>query len=85
MKIINLSPEPNDAEIRRSIKPVISYPIDNLPVFDATFYKTASKKMNLIESIIIPPRDAKTFERKPKYKNTKYKNQTNSKDYRTKK
>ena len=62
MKIINLSPEPNDAEIRRSIKPVISYPIDNLPVFDATFYKTASKKMNLIESIIIPPRDAKTFE-----------------------
>jgi len=62
MKIINHSPEPNDAEIRRAIKPVISYPIDNLPVFDADFYKTASKNMSLVESIIIPPRDAKTFE-----------------------
>ena len=62
MKTINHNPEPNDAAIRRSIKPVISYPIDNLPNFDEDFYKTARKEMNLIESIIIPPRDAKTFE-----------------------
>ena len=62
MKIINLSPEPNDAETRRSIKPVISYPIDNLPAYDAGFYKSACENMNLTESIIIPPRDARTFE-----------------------
>ena len=62
MKTINLSPEPNDAQIRRSIKPVISYPIDNFPAFDAGLYRAARDNMNLIESIIIPPRDAKTFE-----------------------
>ncbi|MEC7596237.1 MAG: DUF1989 domain-containing protein [Pseudomonadota bacterium] len=62
MKTINLSPEPNDAQIRRSIKPVISYPIDNFPAFDAELYRAARDNMNLIESIIIPPRDAKTFE-----------------------
>ena len=62
MKTINLSPEPNDAEIRRAMKPVISYPIDNLPAFDQDFYINASSNMDLVESIIIPPRDAKTFE-----------------------
>jgi uncharacterized protein YcgI (DUF1989 family) len=62
MKTINLSPEPNDAETRRSIKPVISYPIDNLPAFDQDFYRNASSNIDLVESIIIPPRDARTFE-----------------------
>lgn len=62
MKTINLSSEPNDAEIRRAMKPVISYPIDNLPAFDQDFYINASSNMDLVESIIIPPRDAKTFE-----------------------
>ena len=62
MKTINLSPEPNDAEIRRAMKPVISYPIDNLPAFDQDFYINASSNMDLVESSIIPPRDAKTCE-----------------------
>ena len=53
MKTINHNPEPNDAAIRRSIKPVISYPIDNLPNFDEDFYKTARKEMNLIELSLI--------------------------------
>ena len=35
MKIINQSPEPDDAKSRRGIKPVISYPIDNLPAYDS--------------------------------------------------
>ena len=30
MKTINLNPEPNDAEIRRAMKPVISYTIDKI-------------------------------------------------------
>jgi uncharacterized protein YcgI (DUF1989 family) len=41
---------------------VISYPIDNLPAFDQDFYRNASSNIDLIESIIIPPRDARTFE-----------------------
>ena len=52
MKIINQSLEPNDAKSRRAIKPVISYPIDNLPAYDANLYQSARDNMNLIESII---------------------------------
>ena len=62
MKIINQSPEPNNAKSRRGIKPVISYPIDNLPAYDANIYQSARENMHLVESIIIPPRDARTFE-----------------------
>ena len=62
MKIINQNLEPSDAEERRASKPVISYPIDNLPKYDSVLYQDARDKMELIESIIIPPRDAKTFE-----------------------
>ena len=39
MKIINQSPEPDNAKSRRGIKPVISYPIDNLPAYDANIYQ----------------------------------------------
>ena len=62
MKIINQSPEPDNAKSRRGIKPVISYPIDNLPAYDANIYQSARENMHLVESIIIPPRDARTFE-----------------------
>ena len=50
MKIINLSPEPNDAETRRSIKPVISYPIDNLPAYDACLLYTSPSPRDVEES-----------------------------------
>ncbi len=62
MKTINQNSAPKDAKVRREIKPVISYPIDNLPVFNEDFYKAARDNMALVDSIIIPPRDAKTFE-----------------------
>ena len=39
MKTINQNSAPKDAKVRREIKPVISYPIDNLPVFNEDFYK----------------------------------------------
>ena len=45
MKIINQSPEPDDAKSRRGIKPVISYPIDNLPAYDANIYQSARENM----------------------------------------
>ena len=62
MKTINQNQEPVDAKERRAIKPVISYPIDNLPKYDASLYAKARDEMKLVESIVIPPRDAKTFE-----------------------
>ena len=62
MKTIKQNQEPSDAQERRAIKPVICYPIDNLPSHDSSLYANARSKMELIESIIIPPRGAKTFE-----------------------
>ena len=62
MKTINQNLAPQDAKVRREIKPIISYPVDNLPVFDEDFYKAARDNMALVDSIIIPPRDARTFE-----------------------
>ena len=62
MKTIKQNQEPSDAQERRAIKPVICYPIDNLPSHDSSLYANARSKMKLVESIIIPPRDAKAFE-----------------------
>jgi len=62
MKTINQNQEPVDARERRAIKPVISYPIDNLPKYDSSLYADARDEMKLVETIIIPPRKAKTFE-----------------------
>jgi uncharacterized protein YcgI (DUF1989 family) len=62
MKTINQNQEPVDAKERRAIKPVISYPIDNLPKYDSSLYADARDEMKLVETIIIPPREAKTFE-----------------------
>jgi hypothetical protein len=61
MKTICQNPEPFDAKERRTIKPVVSYPIDNLPTYDSTLYRDARDKMKLVDSVIIPPREAKTF------------------------
>jgi len=62
MKTINQNQEPVDAKERRAIKPVISYPIDNLPKYDSSLYADARDEMKFVETIIIPPREAKTFE-----------------------
>jgi uncharacterized protein YcgI (DUF1989 family) len=62
MKTINQNQEPVDAKERRAIKPVISYPIDNLPKYDSSLYADVRDEMKLVETIIIPPREAKTFE-----------------------
>ena len=50
---------PEDADARRAAKPVICYPIDDLPARDsddlATLRQTASKSAE----ILVPPRDAR--------------------------
>ena len=52
---------PDDAELRKSVKPVICYPIDSLKSPNMNDYLIARKNLKKIDQIIIPPRDAKCF------------------------
>lgn len=61
MKIIRTHPAPDDAAERKSVEPVVCYPIDNLPPFDEDFYNTARKGAVLIDSVTVEPRDASSF------------------------
>lgn len=54
-------PEPADAADRRAARPVICYPPETLPRNDARVYETARATMARIETITVPPRDAKAF------------------------
>lgn len=53
---------PADAEQRKSIEPVVCYPIDTLPEFDPEYYRDSRGSLELTDSVLIAPRDAKTFE-----------------------
>ena len=52
---------PDDAELRKSVKPVICYPTDSLKSPNMNDYSIARKNLKKIDQIIIPPRDAKCF------------------------
>ena len=52
---------PDDAELRKSVKPVICYPKDSLKSPNMNDYLIARKNLKKIDQIIIPPRDAKCF------------------------
>ena len=52
---------PDDAELRKSVKPVICYPTDFLKSPNMNDYLIARKNLKKIDQIIIPPRDAKCF------------------------
>jgi uncharacterized protein YcgI (DUF1989 family) len=54
--------EPADAEARRRVKPVICYPVHNLPPYDAELYKKAREGMTKLSEVKIPPRDARCWE-----------------------
>lgn len=54
--------QPNDAEARRAIKPVICYPVETLPRPDVALMRAARAQAVKIDEVLIPPRDAKTFE-----------------------
>lgn len=53
---------PDDGEKRKNIAPVICYPVDALPPHDTNFYGPLRRQPELIETIIIPPRDARAFD-----------------------
>ncbi|MFT5260588.1 MAG: hypothetical protein ACI9J2_002649 [Saprospiraceae bacterium] len=53
---------PADAANRKSVEPLVCYSVDDLPAFDAEFYHAARNDMEKVSQVIVPPRDAATFE-----------------------
>ena len=62
MKTKKYSTVPADAEDRMNVKPVICYPIDGLKENNLSKLHAARNNLQSVGEIIIPPRDAKTFE-----------------------
>ncbi len=62
MAIAAQNPEPADAAARRGIEPITVYTLDRLPAYDQEFYDNVRSGMTLLETITIPPRDARVFE-----------------------
>lgn len=52
---------PLDAQQRLDIEPVVCYPNDTLPPYDKPFYNNLQQSMQLVDSITIPARDARSF------------------------
>lgn len=61
MKNTPQSKEPINAKYFRENRPVITYPIDNLPLPDIKNYQLMREKMVMVDEIIVPPREAATF------------------------
>ena len=62
MKTKKFSTAPLDAQDRINAKPIICYPIDSLKETNLSILHGARNSLKNIGEIIIPPRDAKTFE-----------------------
>ncbi len=52
---------PQDAQQRRSARPVVCYSVEQLPALDTDFYQRARESATLIDSVTVAPRDASTF------------------------
>ena len=61
MKPTPITLAPADAAARKAIAPVICYPTDTLPRPDLAAYRALRDEMQLVESVIVPPRDAATW------------------------
>jgi len=61
MKYLPQNQEPIDISQRLGSQPVISYPLDTLLPADISCYQKAREDMTLINEVLIPPREAKTF------------------------
>lgn len=54
--------EPQDAEARRKIRPVICYPVDTLPRPDLAAYQAARDGWEKVDEVVVPPREARCFQ-----------------------
>ncbi len=55
-------PAPPDADARRSIAPVICYPVDGLPPADVAAYRAAREGWRKVAEVRVPPREARSFD-----------------------
>ena len=62
MKSKKYSTTPLDAKDRMKVKPIICYPINDLKETNLLTLHRARKNLKSVSEIIIPPRDARTFE-----------------------
>jgi len=53
--------EPQDADVRRRIPPVICYPVDTLPRPDLAAYQAARDGWEKVDEVVVPPREARCF------------------------
>ena len=62
MKYRNKEHMPDDADARRSVPPVICYPIDGLPTSGASILESARQSLEKIGEVLVPPREARCFD-----------------------
>ena len=62
MKTKKFSTAPLDAKERMKVKPTICYPIDDIKETNLSILHIARSNLKNVSEIIIPPRDAKTFD-----------------------
>ena len=53
---------PESADRHRALPPVICYPPETLPAPDLRLYGTARKSAGKCHEILVPPREARTFD-----------------------
>jgi uncharacterized protein YcgI (DUF1989 family) len=61
MKPHPITREPADADARKAVKPVICYPVETLPRPDLAAYWALRDDLELVETVIVQPRDAATW------------------------
>lgn len=62
MKLSNpQTTEPADSDDRRFVAPVICYPVDALQPANPVLFGAAREDLELVDEVIVPPRDAATF------------------------
>lgn len=61
MKNLPQNPPPEDAASRRDCPAVICYPTDHLPTLNPLYFSEGRENLKLVDEILVPPREAKTF------------------------
>src|SRR5262249_50832327 len=61
MKPLPLANAPRDAALRKAARPVACYPTESLPRPDLAAYRALRDRLELTETIVVPPREAATW------------------------
>ena len=61
MKPAPITQAPADAAARKAITPVVCYPVETLPRPDLAAYRALRDDLELIETVVVPPREAATW------------------------